>query len=174
MPAGRSAEALLLFRCPGIPGFWDVPRPGTRGDSRSELTTAPITTWPQAQRKFSGSYLINCPCTDWRKERSGVTPAPFWVLFRRGKSIPGYGDGAPVDAPRRRRTAKARLRSAGGLFSYPKNSLGSTAAPSLVTEKWRWAPRPASLREVLPTVPMTVPALTSSPARTFVSGWRLA
>ena len=30
------------------------------------------------------------------------------------------------------------------------------------------------LREVLPTVPITVPALTSSPARTFVSGSRLA
>ena len=66
---------------------------------------------------------------------------------------------------------KARLLSQAGFpySPYSKNPAGSTGTPSFETAKWRWAPRPASLREVLPTAPMTVPAFTSSPARTLVS-----
>ncbi len=47
-----------------------------------------------------------------------------------------------------------------------KNSPGSTASPSWVTEKWRWGLWAASAEAVAPTAPMICPAVTRSPGST--------
>lgn len=58
--------------------------------------------------------------------------------------------------------------------SSPRNSAGSIISPSFETLKCRCAPRPTSVRDVLPTLPSTAPAGISSPARTLNSGCKLA
>ena len=78
------------------------------------------------------------------------------------------------------RAGRRPLEMASGFCSVsscrysPKYSAGSMASPSLVTLKCRCAPSPDSDRDVLPTVPSTVPASTSSPTSTGTSSCRLA
>ena len=72
------------------------------------------------------------------------------------------------------RKSYPRAAGARGRQDHSRNNAGSMVSPFLATEKCRWAPSPASERLVFPTVPMTAPALTLSPARTGGSGWRLA
>ena len=62
-------------------------------------------------------------------------------------------------------------RFAAYLFRY---SSGSTASPSLVTEKCRWGPWALSAAAVVPTAPMTCPAVTVSPCSTAGVAWRQA
>ena len=170
-----------------------------RAVRRSGIPTAPIT---RGQRPNGNSVATRyLPCRRPIRQ-NGVQGLPGALLgtFPAREKYPARGCGNPQaeslikrhseepssdQIPRRRGPAanhhrreinKARpVRTRRtGLAVYSRNPAGSTGSPSLATAKWRWAPRPASLREVLPTVPITVPALTSSPARTFVSGSRLA
>ena len=123
-----------------------------------------------------------------QKEGGRGLPSGFSAHFWAAKSGPAGGKQTEglkrgvqrshplIPSPRRlgrRQKGPVRVQRTGPAV-YSKNPAGSTGTPSLDTAKWRWAPRPASLREVFPTVPMTVPAPTSSPANTAVSGWRLA
>ena len=55
-----------------------------------------------------------------------------------------------------------------------RNSAGSMGTSWQVTLKWTWGPRAVSVRAVSPTVPMTWPRVTVSPAFTASSWDRLA
>ena len=61
-----------------------------------------------------------------------------------------------------------------GEQNYFKNSFGSMLAPSFLTEKCRCGAPEASLSAVVPTEPMTCPALTYYPSPTEGTLWRLA
>ena len=124
-----------------------------------------------------------------QKEGGRGLPGGFSAHFWASKSGPAGGkqpeglikrsseeissDKIPPPPGKAAKTGPVRARRTGPAL-YSRNSAGSTGTPSRETAKWRWAPRPASLRDVLPTVPMTEPASTLSPATTAVSGWRLA
>ena len=78
-----------------------------------------------------------------------------------------------LDPPARRRTRRAPLTRTTGAASrsagtapVARSASGSTRAPPSSTAKWRCGP---VTRPVAPTVPMTWPAATGSPAATRVS-----
>ena len=82
----------------------------TRGDSRSKMTTRPITT---SRRQKEIQWLRSAPlqASNWTKAGSGVSPAAFWSLFRRGKSDPGFGAGQAHKEVGARSPWKAESRS---------------------------------------------------------------
>lgn len=96
------------------------------------------------------------------------------ALHHDSPSQRGQGATQPLDTA----TPPARNFSRRGwlfrIFYFPRNSMGSTFSPSLLTAKCRWSPMALSSRALCPTAPMVWPNSTSSPAATAGSSARLA
>lgn len=104
------------------------------------------------------------PARSRQKKSPGRRPGARRMLLH-GRHRAG-GDGRPL---KRKKMKKMDWAT----WNQPTNSAGSIPLSLQVTEKWTWGSRAFSVRAVWPTVPMTSPQETMSPAATAVSSDRL-
>ena len=138
-------------KIPENKGFSSVLR--RRGNNRSNVS----------QAEEAGSIPVSCS----KKKRQ---PKGCLFSFCRNVCLQSENSGRCMRSTERRivgipRAAKAR---------YFKNSFGSMALPSLVTEKCRCGALEDSISEVVPTEPMTCPAEAYCPSPTVGTLCRFA